>query len=172
MSSTVDAAWCRLPTLLKCGSTVVVRGKLAEDRTAEQVKAAVRWCIGKADGTFRAGLEFLDSTIAIHPDPLDCYEVLQLRPNADAATISRVYRILASRFHPDNTETGNSEKFIRVCEAHQILRNPETRARYDERHRDVFAETSVSTRTEEDCPPSVGALRGWNTILRFPGYRS
>jgi hypothetical protein len=150
-------------SLLRSGTTVVVRGKLAEDRTAEQLKASVRWCIEKPDGTFRAGLEFLDD--AIRPDPLDCYEVLQLSPNADAETISRVYRMLASRFHPDNAETGNGERFIRVCEAHQILSNPETRARYDVRRRWRIAQTAA-------FPLSVGALRGWNAVLRHSDYRS
>jgi DnaJ domain len=142
-------------TLLRSGSTVVVRGKLG------QRKAAVRWCIGKPDGTFRAGLEFLDEE-----HPLDCYEVLQLSPNADAETISRVYRMLASRFHPDNTDTGNSEKFIRLCEAHQILSDPEKRARYDERHRDAMRRPQRSR--GNDIPSSVGALRGWNAALGQP----
>ena len=136
-----------LLTLLKSGSTVVVRGKLGENRTADQVTAGVRWCVPKTDGTFRAGLEFLDSRSNFKPDEeqadsgfinpvtLDCYEVMQLSPNADADTISRMYRTLAFRYHPDNAATGNSETFIRLSEAYRILSDPEKRASYDARHR-------------------------------------
>ncbi len=149
-------------TLLRSGSTVVVRGKLAEGHTADQLRAAVRWCIGKPDGTFRAGLQFLDGHSAFRPDP-DYYEVLQLSPNADAETISRVYRILAARFHPDNTETGNSEKFIQLCEAHQILSDSDKRASYDVRH-----QAASSPAAEAKAPSPVGALRGWNAALGHP----
>jgi hypothetical protein len=127
-----------LMTLLKSGSTVVVRGKLGENRAADQLKAGVRWCTANNDGTFRAGLEFLDGRSILEQDQeeaaLDCYEVMQLSPNADADTISRVYRMLAFRYHPDNAKTGNSEMFIRLSEAHQILSDPEKRAGYDARY--------------------------------------
>ncbi len=130
-----------LTTMLKPGSTVVLRGQFGENRTLEYLRAGVKWCIANSDGTFRAGLEFLDhrSTFVLdeertdraNPGALDCYEVMQLSPNADAETISRVYRLLAFRYHPDNTETGNSEMFLRLSEAHQILSDPEKRAGYD-----------------------------------------
>lgn len=183
-----------LMTPLKCGSTMVVRGNSAEHRTADQLKAGVRWCVRKPDGTFRAGLEFLDSRSTF---ALDCYEVMQLSPNADIETISRVYRMLAARYHPDNTETGDSEKFIRLAEAYQILSDPEKRARYNMVHREtlrlrgkIFDQTSASRGKEEKqpkrfdgvkqglnvphgggrqrnhVPPSVGALHGWSAALR------
>jgi DnaJ domain len=61
----------------------------------------------------------------------DYYEVLQLSPNADQDTIDRVYRTLVKRYHPDNRETGHTEKFRQVVEAHRVLSDLETRARYD-----------------------------------------
>ncbi|MBM3738637.1 MAG: hypothetical protein FJW39_22905 [Acidobacteria bacterium] len=64
-------------------------------------------------------------------DKPDYYEILQLSSNADAETVQRVYRILAQRYHPDNTSTGNSEMFRRVLDAYQVLSDPERRAAYD-----------------------------------------
>jgi hypothetical protein len=61
----------------------------------------------------------------------DHYETLQLSSSADADTIDRVYRILVRRYHPDNQDTGNTEKFNRIVKAHKVLSDPETRAAYD-----------------------------------------
>ena len=61
----------------------------------------------------------------------DLYEVLQVSPRADEETIQRVFRHLAKRFHPDNTESGNAERFNELMEAFQTLSDAEQRARYD-----------------------------------------
>ncbi len=64
-------------------------------------------------------------------DALDCYELLQISPNADPDMVHRVYRLLAQRFHPDNAETGDAARFRQVHEAYTILSDPEERAQYD-----------------------------------------
>lgn len=61
----------------------------------------------------------------------DFYEVLQVSATAEPDTIHRVYRLLAQRFHPDNQETGNSDRFHQVHEAYTVLSDPERRAKYD-----------------------------------------
>jgi curved DNA-binding protein CbpA len=61
----------------------------------------------------------------------DLYEVLQVSASAEVETIHRVYRLLAQRFHPDNSETGNASRFRMIGEAYGVLSNPEERARYD-----------------------------------------
>jgi hypothetical protein len=165
---------------LKPGSTVLVRGKLGENRLSDGPKVVVRWCTERSDGTFRAGLEFLDdgSTFApdeeqnsIHPDALnssdalDCYEVMELSPHAGPETISRVYRMLALRYHPDNTETGNSEMFVRLNEAYRILSDPEKRASYDVCHSHakrlrwkIFDQAAASTGPEGEKRKREGIL--------------
>ncbi len=65
---------------------------------------------------------------------VDFYEVLQISPNADADTVQRVFRLLAQRFHPDNTETGNADRFRALHEAYSVLSAPEKRAQYDIHH--------------------------------------
>jgi curved DNA-binding protein CbpA len=59
------------------------------------------------------------------------YEILQISPRADLETIHRVYRIMASRFHPDNPVSGNHEMFLKLCEAYEVLSRPERRDLYD-----------------------------------------
>jgi curved DNA-binding protein CbpA len=61
----------------------------------------------------------------------DFYEFLQISPNAEADTIHRVYRFLAVRLHPDNPETGDSEKFFLLKQAYDVLSNPARRLEYD-----------------------------------------
>ncbi len=66
-------------------------------------------------------------------DLVDYYELLQISPNAEAETVQRVYRMLASRYHPDNPHTGDMEMFLRLREAFEVLGNPERRAEYDQK---------------------------------------
>jgi hypothetical protein len=61
----------------------------------------------------------------------DYYEILQLSPRADRDTIERVFRYLANRFHPDNRETGNAERFTEIVDAYDILSSSAKRAQYD-----------------------------------------
>ena len=65
-------------------------------------------------------------------DPLpDFYEILQVSPRADGETVDRVFRHLARRFHPDNRDTGNSDRFSELVSAYRVLSDPEQRAKYD-----------------------------------------
>jgi hypothetical protein len=133
-------------TPLAVSSQVIVRGKFGESRSEVLCPAIVKWTTEKINGSFHAGLEFGDRSSSSDdtqsangqtPDELDCYEILQLSSNADADTIQRVYRILAQRYHPDSLETGNKEIFLKLCEAHRILSDPQTRAKYDTRYRET-----------------------------------
>jgi curved DNA-binding protein CbpA len=62
---------------------------------------------------------------------IDYYELMQISPNAEAETIQRVYRMLASRYHPDNPRTGDRDRFIKLQVAYQVLSHREARAAYD-----------------------------------------
>jgi|HubBroStandDraft_1064217.scaffolds.fasta_scaffold09900_4 hypothetical protein len=97
-------------------------------------KATVRNCTKRGSG-FLVGLEFSEETKRTLRLPLvdavDFYEVLQVSPNAEPETIHRVYRIMAARFHPDNPQTGDSERFLLLNESYEVLSDPEKRAVYD-----------------------------------------
>ena len=61
----------------------------------------------------------------------DYFEVLQISRHADVETIHRVYRMMATRFHPDNPRTGDTEIFLLLKRAYEVLSDPDRRARYD-----------------------------------------
>jgi len=97
-------------------------------------RAFVRNCQKRGAG-FVIGLEFSEETKRTVrlplADAIDYYEVLQVSQNAEPETIHRVYRIMASRFHPDNPQTGDSERFLLLNEAYEILSDADKRASYD-----------------------------------------
>jgi len=76
----------------------------------------------------------------------DYYEFLQISRNAEPDTIHRVYRFLAQRFHPDNQDTGDPEKFFLLKQAYDVLSDPERRAEYDVRVKnEAFEPDPLST---------------------------
>jgi len=68
---------------------------------------------------------------------VDYYEDLQVSPNADLETIERVYRLLAKRYHPDNSVTGNSDKFNIITSAYKVISDAEKRAAFDAKYEDT-----------------------------------
>jgi curved DNA-binding protein CbpA len=65
----------------------------------------------------------------------DLYEVLEVSPNASQETIERMFRFLAQRYHPDRAGTGDADRFDQVLKAYGTLKEPESRAEYDSRHK-------------------------------------
>ncbi len=94
--------------------------------------AQVRHCTWQRS-IYVLGLRFLARTTTVQDDPYaaDHYELLRLSPGAEPEAVERVYRKLARRFHPDNTETGDAETFLRIAEAYRVLSNPQKRSQYD-----------------------------------------
>src|SRR5947209_3553110 len=63
----------------------------------------------------------------------DYYEVLEVDRGADGDTITKAYRKLAMKYHPDRN-AGDQEaedRFKEAAEAYDVLRDAEKRARYD-----------------------------------------
>jgi hypothetical protein len=138
---------------LTAGCLVTIAGEMISGGSRVQLEERTRvaYCTPQAGGTYRIGLELEGSSSKTasqtqgerQPPPasetesnfVDCYEMLQISPNADPDTIHRVYRMLAQRYHPDNRETGNEETFKLLTKAYQVLSDLEQRAAYDLRHR-------------------------------------
>jgi len=66
-------------------------------------------------------------------DHIDYYAVLGVSPTASADEISKSYRRLARRYHPDrNKQPGAEEQFKRISEAYEVLKDAEKRQKYDQ----------------------------------------
>ena len=64
---------------------------------------------------------------------VDYYEVMGVKPEADAAEIKSAYRKLARKYHPDVSKEKESDvKFKQVGEAYSVLKDKEKRREYDE----------------------------------------
>jgi len=97
---------------------------------------AARVCYCRHRGSkYYIGLQFhRGSTSAAQPETdefVDYYDVMQISPTAEPDTISRVYKLLAVRYHPDNAQTGNVERFLLLRTAFDTLSDPVKRAAYD-----------------------------------------
>ncbi|TWU36114.1 J domain-containing protein [Novipirellula artificiosorum] len=86
---------------------------------------------------------------------VDHYEVLEVSSNASPATIERIFRYLAKKYHPDVTANHDVAQFTKLVDAYETLRDPEARAAYDisyERHKQVNAEIVEGANSAgDDC---------------------
>jgi curved DNA-binding protein CbpA len=62
---------------------------------------------------------------------INYYEVLNVSPNASTDDIKAAYRELVKKFHPDVAAQPSQDRFRLITEAYTVLRNKETRVKYD-----------------------------------------
>ncbi|MDO4912307.1 MAG: molecular chaperone DnaJ [Lactobacillus sp.] len=63
----------------------------------------------------------------------DYYDILGVSKDASDSEISKAYRKLAKKYHPDiNHEPGADEKYKEVNEAYEVLHDSQKRAQYDQ----------------------------------------
>ena len=70
----------------------------------------------------------------------DYYETLGVKRDADEKAIRSAFRKMARKYHPDvNKSAEAEERFKRINEANEVLKDPEKRARYDQLGADYHA---------------------------------
>lgn len=90
----------------------------------------------------------------------DYYEILGVSRTATAQEISKAYRALARKFHPDvNKEKGAEDKFKSISEAYEVLKDPGKRKLYDQ--------LGANWKAGQDFKPPPG----WEDIFaQFGGF--
>jgi DnaJ-class molecular chaperone len=91
--------------------------------------------------------------------PKDYYIVLGVSRGADLNKIKKAYRIIAKKYHPDASASGESrEKFLELREAYETLADEEKRRRYDEELARQGREIKIA-RIPEEIHSRRGAAR-------------
>lgn len=98
----------------------------------------------------------------------DYYEILQLAPNVRQNQVVAAFRRLARQHHPDKQADGQSDTFALLREAFDVLSDPVSRQRYDERLRWIrCSQPQWITEAPEKSVllrgSSVGGMRGRST---------
>jgi len=61
----------------------------------------------------------------------NCYIVLGVENNASKKDIKKAYRAMSKKYHPDNSDTGDIDKFKNISVAYSILSDDKKRTLYD-----------------------------------------
>lgn len=98
----------------------------------------------------------------------DYYKVIGVAPQATADQLKAAYRTLARKLHPDvNKEAGAEKRFTDLGEAHEVLKDPERRAAYDQLRAAGWREGQ-----EMDPPPAARGAQGARRTTRTGGTES
>lgn len=105
--------WKNDQYVLACDSYQYIWENLrAIEKSIDAIRGLERW--GASDILSRAFTGFKQLPEANN----DWWKVLEVEPFANIATIKSAYKLLIKKYHPDNPETGNEYKFLKIQEAY------------------------------------------------------
>lgn len=72
----------------------------------------------------------------------DYYKILGVKRNATKKEISKAFKKLSKKYHPDiNKEENAAEKYSEIAEAYDVLKDKEKRQKYDRYGKDGLKDT-------------------------------
>lgn len=92
-------------------------------------------------------------------DFIDYYKLLEIDKSATQADIKKAYRKLARKYHPDLNPNDKEaqQRFQQINEAHEVLRDPEKRKKYDQYGKDwQHADQFESARQQQQASRGFG----------------
>lgn len=103
----------------------------------------------KKNALLRKSIYYL-STQAKTANPIEChYDTLEIPKNASLKEIKKSFKSLTKKYHPDVYKGDDKEKYSRILEAYEILRNPARRKKYDFENQAQGAEFTSSARASD-----------------------
>lgn len=92
----------------------------------------------------------------------DHYVVLGIEPKSDTEVIHAAYADLAKKYHPNNTLTGDKEKFQAVNQAYEVLMDASARAAFD----------AIRSGPQDDGVPQFSGQAFFDGLERFSACRN
>ncbi|MEI6541135.1 MAG: DnaJ domain-containing protein [Planctomycetota bacterium] len=74
---------------------------------------------------------------------VDYYKIMGVKPDITPENLGRRFHRLAKRYHPDNPQTGNRERFDLLVEAHNLLKDYAKHSQYDILYKQVVGTTQA-----------------------------
>jgi curved DNA-binding protein len=101
----------------------------------------------------------------------DYYKILGVEKSATKEEISKAFRKLAVKYHPDKNPNNKAaeEKFKEITEAHEVLSDPEKRKKYDALGANWRQYQSSGGGFDDFFSQFGGARRGSGTTYEFSG---
>jgi curved DNA-binding protein len=101
----------------------------------------------------------------------DYYKILGVEKSATKEDISKAFRKLALKYHPDKNPNNKAaeEKFKEITEAHEVLGDPEKRKKYDALGANWNQYQSTGRGFEDFFSQYGGSRRGSGTTYEFSG---
>jgi hypothetical protein len=102
---------------------------------------------------------------------VDYYALLGIAPNADADEVTRAFRALAKRSHPDATSgAAAAQHFSDVAAAYAVLGDRRTRLEYDRVRAEARGPVAVATTATPAAAPKAAGKpwsrrRAWSALL-------